>query len=111
VEGLEIDQGQLELVLRLDPVPTIVVVRVRPEKAIAGDDPTEIPLAIFGGLFRALRRTASPQEMVIRSEVRASKAPVFASCHVLPTALREKAVISTCDEPRSVFELYAIGGF
>ena len=90
--------------------PTALV-RVGREVGVAADDSAEIPPAVFDSLLGLLREPSSPEEVVVGGEVRSSKSPVFASCHMLPTALREKTVIGARNEPRSVLEPHAISGF
>jgi hypothetical protein len=78
---------------------------------VATDHATEISPPIVGVLLGLLRELAGPQEVVVRGEVRPSKSPVFASCHVLPTEMREKTVVGARNQSRSVLEHDAIGSF
>lgn len=83
-------------------------VRVGREVGVAADHAAEISPAILNGLLGLLREPAGPQEVVVPGEVRPSKSSLFESRHMLPTALREKAVVGARHKPRPVLELDAI---
>jgi hypothetical protein len=78
---------------------------------VAADHAAEISPAVLDGLLRLLREPAGPQKVVVRGEVRPSKSSLFASFHMLPTTLREKAVVGARNESRSVLERHAISRF
>ena len=76
---------------------------------VAADHAAEVSRAILDSLLGLLREPPVPKRWLFSGEVRPSKSPVFASCHMLPTTLREKTVIGARNEPRSVLKLHAIG--
>ncbi len=106
LQGLEIHHRQSEMMK--SPRPTPRVVCVRREVSVAADDPAQVTRSVVEGLLRRLCVPASPQEMVVRCEVRPSLSSVCALGHMFPTALREKAVVCARDQPRSVLEFHAI---